>query len=273
MYRVENLVLGYGTHTYVLRKSTFSVLPGKSTVIIGPNGSGKSTLLNALARLLIPWEGEIYYQDTPLRSIPTRQYAKKIALLPQAPHVPDDFTVYDLVSQGRFPYRNLLGILSERDQYVIKQAIDWVDMERLSYRMVSRLSGGERQRAYLAMALAQEPEVLLLDEPTTFLDICYQLEVMGLIRRLNQEKTITIISVLHNINHAIQYADQVIVLYDRQIHAQGHPDEVVTPELCEEVFQVRSRFFEDEQEGRRIFVPVGVVRRRSTKSALGGEDS
>jgi iron complex transport system ATP-binding protein len=273
MYKVENLVLGYGTHTYVLRKSSFSILPGKNTVIIGPNGSGKSTLLNALARLLIPWEGEIYYQDTSLRSLPTRQFAKKIALLPQTPHVPDDFTVYDLVSQGRFPYRNWLGFLKERDIQIIQQAIDWVGMGRLSYRMVSKLSGGERQRAYLAMALTQEPEVLLLDEPTTFLDICYQLEVMDLIRRLNQEKGITIITVLHNINYAIQYADQVIVLYGQQVHAQGHPEEVITPELCEEVFQVRSRFFKDEQEGRRIFVPVGVISQRGAKSVPGGEDS
>lgn len=259
MYKAENLVLGYGTHSYVLHKSSFSIAPRKNTVIIGPNGSGKSTLLKALARLLHPWEGEILYGQRSLHKLPTHEFAKKIALLPQNPHVPDDFTVYDLVSQGRFPYRNWLGILKDEDQEVIDQAIEWVGMERLSYRMVSTLSGGERQRAYLAMALAQEPEVLLLDEPTTFLDICYQFEVMELIRRLNQEKGITIITVLHNINHAIRYADEILVLYQHQIHAQGTPDQVITPALCEQVFQVEARFVDDEYDGRRIFIPVGVV--------------
>lgn len=273
MFKAENLALGYSTHTYVLRKTSFSILRGMNTVIIGPNGSGKSTLLNALSRLLLPWEGEIYYDGKPLRSLPVRQFAKKVALLPQTPQVPDDFTVYDLVSQGRFPYRNWLGFLSERDQQIVQQAIDWVGMARLSYRMVSELSGGERQRAYLAMALAQEPEVLLLDEPTTFLDICYQLEVMELIKRLNQEKGITIVMVLHNINHAIQYADEVIVLHRRQVYAQGHPDHVITPELCEEVFQVQARFLEGELEGRRIFIPVGVVSQRRGKTDPGGKES
>jgi iron complex transport system ATP-binding protein len=261
VFSAENLVLGYGTHSYVLKEVSFAIPKNQATVIIGPNGSGKSTLLNALARIIAPWEGEIYFNNQPLKRLPVKEFARKVALLPQSPSVPDDFSIYDLVTQGRFPYRNWMGFMEEHDLDVIEQAIRWVGLERLSYRMVSTLSGGERQRAYLAMAMAQEPEVLLLDEPTTFLDISYQFEVMELIQRLNQEKGITIVMVLHNINQALQYADEVMVLHQRGIYAQGPPNVVITPQSCEDVFRVQASFV-DVPGGQKLFVPVGVVSAR-----------
>ncbi len=259
MFSVENLVLGYGTHSFVLDDISFVIEKESGTAIIGPNGCGKSTLLNALAGLLTPWDGEISFNRQPLSRLTTKQFAQQVALLPQTPQVPDDFTIYDLVSQGRFPYRNWLGFLSEQDHEIIHQAIAWVRLERLTYRLVSTLSGGERQRAYLAMALAQQPEVLLLDEPTTFLDICHQFEVMELIQRLNQEKGITVVMVMHNLNHALQYADDIIVLHNKKIFASGPPKETITPTLCENVFQIQARFIDDKLDGRKIFIPVGVV--------------
>lgn len=259
MFSADDLVLGYGTHTHVLDQISFSIPIARSTAIIGPNGSGKSTLLKALSRLMLPWDGEILYDAEPLNRMNAKKFAQKVALLPQTPQIPDDFTVYDLVSQGRFPYRNWMGFLDPEDHEIINQAIAWVRMERMAYRMVSTLSGGERQRAYLAMALAQEPEVLLLDEPTTFLDVCYQFEVMELIQRLNQEKEITIVMVLHDLNHAMQYADEIMVIHERKIFAYGPAKEIITPQLCEQVFQIHARFIHEVHENRKIFIPVGVV--------------
>lgn len=256
MIKTENIYFQYGKRK-ILKDVNVHLVAGKVNIIIGPNGCGKSTLLKVVSRCLKPRKGKVLYKNNDLFTYNTKLLAKEIALLPQNPKVPDDFSVNDMVSFGRFPYTNWTGKLSETDYNVINWAIKSTNLNELAYRNICTLSGGERQRAYIAMALAQQPKVLLLDEPTTFLDISHQFEVLELIRKLNEENNITTVMVLHDINHAMQYGDYIVAMKEGRIICQGNKEDIITKDIIEEVFHVDVKFVSDHESSDQYVVPVG----------------
>ena len=232
---------------------------GRRTAIIGPNGAGKSTLLKALAAINTDYTGEVLLAGQEIRTMGRKEIAKKIGILPQGAAAPPDTTVRQLVDYGRFPYRGLFSRDAKTDREVVEWAMQATHVQALSQRQVQTLSGGERQRVFLAMVLAQQPEVLLLDEPTTYLDIAHQLEVMDIVARLNSEYKMTIIMVLHDINHALQYADEIMIVKDGSLKAQGMPREVMTVERLAETFGVRADIFTNSQ-GKTVLSPIELVK-------------
>lgn len=226
----------------------------KITTIIGPNGCGKSTLLKAVSKNLAYQKGVISIDGRDLRHYKTKRLAKQLAILPQSPRVPDDFTVSELVSFGRYPFIPFGRRFTKKDYEVVNWALDKTDMRRYRCRKVASLSGGERQRAWIAMALAQEPKILLLDEPTTYLDIAHQFEVLELIREIGQKTGMTIVMVLHDINQAARYSDEVIVMKDGHLKAQGTPYKVINEKTMKEVFSLKGDFFEHGQYPH--FIPL-----------------
>lgn len=235
---------------------SFGIPKGKITAIIGPNGCGKSTTLKAVCRL-IPSSGSVKYKEQEVKSFSRREFAKLIAILTQSPQAPADLTVRDLVEMGRFPHRSLFGGGGKDDKEHVDWALKECNLTQFQERLLVTLSGGERQRAWIAMALAQRPEVLFLDEPTTYLDISHQLEVMQLLDRLNKQLGITIVMVIHELNHAIQYADHVIVVKSGQLVISGDPKEIITPKLLDAVFGVEADEFTCSN-GMRALVPIDV---------------
>ena len=231
---------------------------GKVTAIIGPNGCGKSTTLKALSRIL-PYKGSVTFKGQEMSTLSQREFAKCLAILTQSPQAPSDLTVNDLVEMGRFPHRGFLGRAGKDDKEHVEWALEQTGVKEMRYRLLNTLSGGERQRAWIAMALAQRPEVLLLDEPTTYLDICHQLEIMQLITRLNQELGLTVVMVVHDLNHAIMYADHVVVVKAGQLVTSGAPREIITAELLAEVFKVKADEFTLSNELRAL-VPVDLYK-------------
>lgn len=256
MIEVKNLTLGYEGNV-ALKNLNMQLHEHKITTIIGPNGSGKSTLLKALTRCLKPFNGMIFFKGTSIYQINTRELAQQFALLPQNPIIPADYTVYDLVCQGRFPYVNWTGRLKKEDHDIVAWALDATHIVHLSHRNFTSLSGGEKQRACIAMALAQQPSFLFLDEPTTHLDIAHQFEVLELIQKLNREINLSIIMVLHDLNHAIKYSDHIMVLYQQGIYAYGKANEVIQQQLCEDVFGINVRLIDDEISHSRMVIPIG----------------
>lgn len=256
MIEAHNLRLGY-SNKIVIEDICFKTRPNTITTIIGPNGCGKSTLLKAIARCITPIKGEIRFQDKLISNVNTRELAKDIAILVQSPRIPDDYTVYDLVCQGRFPYTSWTGRLNNNDKYIINWAIKSTHVRHLCNRMIHTLSGGERQRACIAMALAQEPKLLILDEPTTHLDIAHQFEVMELIKRLNNDNGLSILMVLHDLNQAIKYSDDIMVMHNKKIYAYGDAKNIMQEKLCEDVFGVNVRFIDDTIEQSKLVIPVG----------------
>ncbi|HKP53538.1 MAG TPA: ABC transporter ATP-binding protein [Chloroflexia bacterium] len=250
----EELRIGYGERTVVERLSV-TVRHGEITALVGPNGSGKSTLLKALARLLKPRSGVVYLDGKAIFQMPTAEVAREIAILPQGPTGPAGLTVGDLVEQGRYPHAGPLRMLRHQDHEAIREALRLTGMEEFINRALESLSGGERQRAWIALALAQATPVLLLDEPTTFLDIRHQLEVLELVKRLNTEREMTIILVLHDLNQAARYADRMIALNEGSIVADGPPNKVMTPELLLEVFGVHAHIIQDPERGTPVCLP------------------
>lgn len=242
-------------HKEILKDISISIPEGKRTVILGPNGSGKSTLLKALAGLLKCSAGSICFDKQELQRISKHQLAKQMAILPQGAEAPKDLTVGDLVDYGRFPHRKWWGSAPKDDKECVLWALKQTGMEYFQNRLVSTLSGGERQRAWIAMALAQKPKVLLLDEPTTYLDIAHQLEVMNIVSRLNRDNGISVVMVLHDINHAMQFADEIIILKDGTIFAKGEPEKIITVDLLEKVFGVSADVFTN-REGKPVLVPM-----------------
>lgn len=209
----RNLTVGYGQAT-VLKDVDVTIPDGRITALIGANGSGKSTLLRTLARVIRPSGGTVYLDGQSIAALPNRTIARTLALLPQNPVSPDGLTVRQLCRFGRHPHRHLLSRLSKRDEEIIEQALAITDLLPLANTDLSRLSGGQRQRAWITMALVQETPLLLLDEPTTYLDIAHQLEVLEVLRSLNREQERTIVMVVHDLNHAAHYADHVIAVVD-----------------------------------------------------------
>jgi iron complex transport system ATP-binding protein len=240
----------------VLEQLSLSIAERDIIALVGPNGSGKSTLLRALGRVLQPKGGTVYLDGKSMREWPTREVARRLALLPQGPTLANDLTVEELVRLGRSPHQGILGLPTRADEDAVRWAISETGISGMAARRMSALSGGERQRVWVAMALAQEPQVLLLDEPTTFLDLNHQLEVLDLIRYLNREHGITVVMVLHDLNQACRYARRVVMLSRGQVYADGPPSDVVSPETLREVFGVEARVMPGPDGIDQIIVPM-----------------
>ena len=249
------LRVGYGERE-VLQGVDVPLPAGRITAIVGANASGKSTLLRAFARLLKPTGGAVLLDGAEISTLPTREVARRLGFLPQSPVPPEGLTVEDLVQRGRFPHRKLGRRTTSEDQERVQWALEATGIEDLRDRPLDRLSGGQRQRAWIAMALAQDTPILLLDEPTTYLDLAHQLEVLDLLADLNEQgRTIGI--VLHDLNHACRYAHHLVALRDGQVHAAGAPEAIVDEELVQAVFGLRARVLPDPVTGTPMCVPVG----------------
>ena len=242
----------------IVHNLSLEIPEGKVTAIIGPNGCGKSTTLKALSRIL-PYKGSVTFKGNEMSALSQREFAKSLAILTQSPQAPSDLTVNDLVEMGRFPHRGFLGRGGKDDKEHVEWALAQTGVTAMRHRLLNTLSGGERQRAWIAMALAQRPEVLLLDEPTTYLDICHQLEIMQLIGRLNQELGLTVVMVVHDLNHAIMYADHVVVVKAGELVTSGAPREIITADLLAEVFKVKADEFTLSNDLRAL-VPVDLYK-------------
>ncbi|MFJ9212817.1 ABC-type Fe3+-siderophore transport system, ATPase component [Streptomyces sp. L-9-10] len=250
----RELTLAYEDRT-VVHELDLAVPDGQVSVIVGPNACGKSTTLRALGRLLKPRGGSVLLDGTELARIPTRKIAQSIGLLPQSPVAPEAITVADLVSRGRQPHQHWWQQWSDEDERAVTDAMERTDVTALADRSVDELSGGQRQRVWIAMALAQETDLLLLDEPTTFLDIAHQVEVLDLVRRLNHDQGRTVVIVLHDLNQAARYADHLVAMKAGRIVAEGRPGEIVTAELVREVFGLESVVVPDPVTGSPLVVP------------------
>lgn len=242
----------------IVHNLSLEIPEGKVTAIIGPNGCGKSTTLKALSRIL-PYKGSVTFNGSEMSGLSQREFAKSLAILTQSPQAPNDLTVNDLVEMGRFPHRSFLGRAGKDDKEHVEWALEQTGVKAMRYRLLNTLSGGERQRAWIAMALAQRPEVLLLDEPTTYLDICHQLEIMQLIVRLNQELGLTVVMVVHDLNHAIMYADHVVVVKAGKLVTSGAPRQIITADLLADVFRVKADEFTLSNDLRAL-VPVDLYK-------------
>lgn len=252
----EGLSAGYGELT-VIEDLDLMVPPGRITSIVGANACGKSTLLRAMSRLLAPSRGRVLIDGTAVHKMPARQLARILGLLPQTPIAPEGITVADLVGRGRHPHQGVFSRWSSRDTAVVAEALEATNTVDLADRPVDELSGGQRQRVWIAMALAQETEVLLLDEPTTFLDVAHQVDVLDLLTDLNRDRGTTIVMVLHDLNLAARYSDWLVAMRDGGVAAVGTPDEVVTAGLVSEVFGLDSRVIADPVSGRPVVLPIG----------------
>jgi iron complex transport system ATP-binding protein len=252
----SGLTLTYGQRA-VVEGLTADIPPGKITMIVGANACGKSTLLRGLSRLLKPAAGTVTLDGTDIRARPARQLARSLGLLPQHPAAPDGITVRDLVGRGRYPHQGFFRSWSPEDERAVQRALSATDTLVLAERSVDELSGGQRQRAWIAMALAQETDVLLLDEPTTYLDLAHQVEVLDLITDLNRERGTTVVIVLHDLNLAARYADHVIAMKSGRIVAEGASRDVVTEDLVEEVFGLACRVAPDPVSGAPLIIPLG----------------
>lgn len=242
--RAHQLAAGYGAHR-VLEGIDLHIEAGDFAVLIGPNGSGKSTLLRALARLIKPAAGAVHLADEPIRDLSSRQLARRMAVVPQSPVAPPALTVRELVSYGRSPFTGFFGRHDARDREVIDAAIERCELADLQHRLVQTLSGGERQRAWIAAALAQEPKVLLLDEPVSALDIGHQLEVLSLLQDLNHERGTTLVLVLHDLHQAIRFGRTLVALRAGNILASGPMLETLSEALLRELFGVEARILRD----------------------------
>ncbi|MBD2073528.1 ABC transporter ATP-binding protein [Phormidium sp. FACHB-592] len=251
----RKLTLAYDG-TVVISDLDLAIPAGKITVLVGSNGCGKSTLLRSLARLLKPTRGTVYLDSASIFKLSTKEVAKRLGILPQGPIAPEGLTVRDLVAQGRYPHQSWLQQWSKEDEWLVEQALAITNMTVLADRSLDTLSGGQRQRAWIAMSLAQDTEILLLDEPTTFLDLAHQIEVLDLLYELNQTKGRTIVMVLHDLNQACRYAEHLVAIAQGQVVAQGAPDQIMTEALVQEVFGLESRIIQDPVAGTPLCIPV-----------------
>ncbi len=262
----EDLTLGYGDRI-VVENLGLEVRTGVITTVIGPNGCGKSTLLRALGRLLKPKSGRVVLDGKAISSMRTKDVARILGMLPQAPVAPEGLTVADLVSRGRHPHQSWIRQWSSDDESEVANALELTGVGDLADRPVDELSGGQRQRAWISMALAQGTDILLLDEPTTYLDLAHSLEVLDLIDRLHEDLGRTVIMVLHDLNLAIRYSDQIIVMSQGKIVEAGRPQDVISEKLLFDVFGLEARVIEDPVSDRPLIVPVGT---RHVYGAAGG---
>jgi iron complex transport system ATP-binding protein len=255
----ERVSLAYDDRV-VVRDLDLELTEGSFTAIVGPNGCGKSTLLRALGRLMRPTGGQVLLDGRAIARTPTREVAKVLGLLPQAPVAPEGLTVADLVARGRHPHQSWLRQWSRDDEAVVAEALAWTDMADLAERGVDELSGGQRQRAWISMALAQGTDLLLLDEPTTYLDLSHQIDVLELVGRLHAERGRTVVVVLHDLNLAARYAQRLVAMKDGALVASGTPAEVLTEQLLADVFDLEARILPDPVTGTPMVVPVRRLR-------------
>ncbi|MBG6237578.1 iron complex transport system ATP-binding protein [Mycetocola sp. CAN_C7] len=253
---IENLTLGYGDHS-VIENLDVVIPPGRVTAIVGANACGKSTLLRSMSRLLAPRAGRVLLDGTAVHRMPAKQLARTLGLLPQSPIAPEGITVADLVGRGRHPHQGMFARWSTADDVAVASALEATDTVSLADRAVDELSGGQRQRVWIAMALAQETDLLLLDEPTTFLDVSHQIEVLDLLTDLNRRHGTTIVMVLHDLNLAARYADHLIALASRRVHAVGDAAAVLTEDNIRAVFGLDSRVIVDPTSGKPLMLPLG----------------
>ncbi|WP_407642728.1 ABC transporter ATP-binding protein [Desertihabitans brevis] len=253
---VLELTVGYGERT-VISGLDLVVPPGRITAIVGPNACGKSTLLRSMSRLLGPRAGRVLLDGRAIHKMPAKEVARTLGLLPQSPVAPEGITVADLVGRGRHPHQGVLSRWSRADDVAVAEALLATDTTALAERPVDELSGGQRQRVWIAMALAQQTDLLLLDEPTTFLDVSHQVEVLDLLTDLNHARGTTVVMVLHDLNLAARYADHLIALTEGRLHAAGSPAEVLTEDAVRTVFGLESRVITDPTCGKPLMLPIG----------------
>lgn len=252
----ENISAGYGDSA-ILNQLSLDLPAGKITAIVGANACGKTTLLRVLSRLMLPTEGAVLLDGKPVHRMPPRQLAKCLGLLPQSPTAPDGITVIDLVSRGRHPHQGLFGRWNAADDEAVAEALSSTRTLDLANRVVDELSGGQRQRVWLAMVLAQQTEILLLDEPTTFLDIRHQIEVLDLLTDLNRRRNTTVVMVLHDLNLAARYADFLVAVAGRRVHACGPPVEILDAKMVRDVFGMDCHIMTDPTSNKPMMLPLG----------------
>ncbi|MBD1879519.1 ABC transporter ATP-binding protein [Coleofasciculus sp. FACHB-T130] len=255
----------------IIKNLDLAIPEGKITALVGANGCGKSTLLRGLARLLKPRNGTVYLDAADLFKLSTKEVAKQLGILPQGPVAPEGLTVRDLVALGRYPYQNWLQQWSKEDERLVALALATTGMTELAERSLDTLSGGQRQRAWIAMALAQDTEILLLDEPTTFLDLAHQIEVLDLLLELNQTQGRTLVMVLHDLNQACRYADYLVAVKEGCVYAHGTPMQVMTEAMVREVFGLGCRIVEDPVAGTPMCIPLGRKLKISQEAVLKGD--
>lgn len=254
----EDLQIAYGKRIIVDQMS-IRIPEGKITALIGANGSGKSTVLKTMCRIMQPSKGIVMLNGKAIHTQPTREVARQLTILPQNPESPEGLTVRELISYGRSPYKKGFSLLNQEDNQMIDWALQVTHMEEFADRQLEQLSGGQRQRAWIAMAVAQNTELLFLDEPTTFLDMAHQIEVLELLKSINQSHKRTIVMIVHDLNHATRYAHHIIALKHGTVVAQGSPEEVVTAENCKEVFGIKADIIYDPRTGTPLCLPYEVV--------------
>lgn len=255
-FRAEHIVAGYDRRT-IIHDISLEIPSNKISVIIGSNACGKSTLLKTLARLIKPTSGNITLDGQSIHKIAAKKLARIVGLLPQSPIVPEGISVTDLVGRGRFPHQSIFGGWSKKDYEAVAEAMDIMKITELANANIDELSGGQRQRVWIAMALAQQTDILFLDEPTTFLDITYQVEILDLLTDLNRKYGTTIVMVLHDINLAARYADYLFALKEGRLISEGAPSQVVTRELVKEVFGLDCTVVDDPVSLSPSVVPIG----------------
>jgi iron complex transport system ATP-binding protein len=241
----------------IVRNLDLAIPAGQITVLVGANGCGKSTLLRGLARLLKPKSGKVYLDGKEISQLKSKTIAQKLAMLTQSPIAPEGLTVRDLVAMGRYPYQNWLQQWSKEDKEKIQEALSITTMTELADRALDSLSGGQRQRAWIAMVLAQDTDILLLDEPTTYLDLAHQVELLDLLQQLHETKGKTIVMVLHDLNLACRYADYLVAVQQGKVYGMGTPKQVMTEEMVREVFRLECRIVPDPVADTPMCIPMG----------------
>lgn len=256
--KTKDLNISYG-NLDIVKDLNLEIPKGKITTIIGANGCGKSTILKTLARIIKPKSGSIYINDKELNSQDSRELAKAMAVLPQSPQAPNGLTVEELISYGRFPHQKGFGKLKDEDKDIIDWALEKTRISEFRDRPIEALSGGQRQRAWIAMALAQETDILLLDEPTTYLDLAHQLEVLKLLEELNKKEGRTIVMVIHELNNAARFADHMIGVKKGKIVCQGTAHEVMTKENLKEIFNIDAEIVNEPKSGKPVCITYDMV--------------
>ncbi|AQQ54581.1 ABC transporter ATP-binding protein [Planococcus lenghuensis] len=256
----RKLTLGYGEEN-IIEALDLKIPKGEITVFIGSNGCGKSTLLRSMARLLKPQEGGVVLDGRDISSMATKKIARQLAILPQSSVAPEGLTVLQLVKQGRYPHQSWLQQWSKTDEKAVNDALEATGMAEYADRKVDSLSGGQRQRAWIAMTLAQDTDIILLDEPTTYLDMTHQIDILDLLFELNQTEQRTIVMVLHDLNLACRYADHIVAIHDKKVFRQGDPEEIITPELVHSVFGLRCQVACDPFSGTPMCIPFSKGKR------------
>lgn len=257
--KVENLSIAY-EERLIVKELDIKIPKGKITTIIGANGCGKSTLLKAIGSILKPMGGTIYLNGEDIHKLTTKEIAKKMAILPQSPQAPSGLTVGELVSYGRFPHQKGFGKLKREDKEIIQWALEVTKILEFETTVVDKLSGGQRRRVWIAMALAQGTDLILLDEPTTYLDLSYQLEVLELLYNLNRNQNKTIVMVLHDLNLASRFADYMIAIRSGEIISDGSPETVMTPEILKEVFNIDAQIMRDPRKGYLTCISYDLIK-------------